>query len=101
CFDRLERPAEAMAAYQRYLAVAAADSRDANEARARVRALKERLPARDGRAAGATVPPPQTAGAALLTPPVFGGEAARPAATEPRRPRAEVDASVLRRIEHG
>jgi tetratricopeptide (TPR) repeat protein len=43
CLDRLERPAEAVAAYERYLAGVPADEPDAAEVRERVRVLKERI----------------------------------------------------------
>jgi tetratricopeptide (TPR) repeat protein len=54
CLDRLERPAEAIAAYQRYLA-ANGDTADTAEVRERVRVLQERI------APPATAPPPPAA----------------------------------------
>jgi len=70
CLDRLERPAEAVAAYERYLAAAPADDPDASEVRERVRVLKERIPA---------TPPPAPATpvrsdrSRLLAPSLVGG----------------------------
>jgi tetratricopeptide (TPR) repeat protein len=43
CLDRLERPAEAIAAYERYLAAIGGDHPDTREVRERVRVLKERI----------------------------------------------------------
>jgi tetratricopeptide (TPR) repeat protein len=53
CLDRMERPAEAIAAYERYLAVIG-EAPDAAEVRERVRILKERLPAQAGQPTATT-----------------------------------------------
>jgi hypothetical protein len=78
CLDRLERPAEAVVAYERYLA-AAPNEPDAADVRARVGVLKQRIgearPSPHPAVALTVAPPPERRSRRLIAPSVVAGAA--------------------------
>jgi tetratricopeptide (TPR) repeat protein len=74
CYDRLERPSEAVAAYERYLA-AAPDVPDADEVRERIRVLKLRIAVESPAPPPAPPPPPAPSRKRLIAPLAVGGAA--------------------------
>jgi tetratricopeptide (TPR) repeat protein len=73
CYDRLERPADAVAAYERYLA-AAPDAPDAAEVRERIGVLKRRIAVESPPPPPPTPPPPPSR-KRLIAPIAVGGAA--------------------------